>query len=90
MLLLSTEQPILCVSKNLKRKPSINKLYDYTKSGTDIVDQRMGTYALLSVAAFAPHVLDTCRVNASTITGLNKGHDFRKQKIIRLCVGSCF
>ena len=64
VLLLSTAQPILGVSKNLKRKPSIYKLHDYIKGSTDIVDQRMGTYSCLTksrrstVAAFA-YVLDT-------------------------------
>ena len=42
VLLLSTVQPILGVSQNPKKKPAIYKLYDYTKGGTDIIDQRMG------------------------------------------------
>ena len=38
---LSTVQPLLAVTKDDgKRKPSIIKLYDFTKIGTDIVDQR--------------------------------------------------
>ena len=90
MLLLSSVQPILGVSKNPKRKPSIYKLHDYTKGGTDIVDQCMGTYSChtksrrWSMAAFA-YVLDTGRVNASTIVALNKGHDPRKQNHSTLC-----
>ena len=82
VLLLST---VLGMSKNPKRKPSIYKLYDYTKGGTDIVDQRMGTYSCHTksrrwiVAAFA-YVLDSCRVNVFTIVALNKGHDPQKQK----------
>ena len=45
VLLLSTVQPILGISKNPKKQPAIYKLYDYTKGGTDITDQRMGTYS---------------------------------------------
>ena len=84
-LLLSTVQPILGVSKNPKKKPAIYKLYDYTKGGTDIIDQRMGTYSChtksrrWTMAAFS-YVLVTCRVNASTVFALNKGQDPRKQK----------
>ena len=85
VLLLSTVQPILGVSKNPKKKPAIYKLYYYTKGGTDIIDQRMGTYSChtksrrWTMAAFS-YVLDTCRVNASTVFALNKGQDPRKQK----------
>ena len=85
MRLLSTVQPVLGVSKTPKRKFSIYKLYDYTKCGTDIIHQPIGTYSChtksrrWTVAAFA-YVLDTCRVNASTIIALNKGHHSRKQK----------
>ena len=85
VLLLSTVQPILGVSKNPKRKSSIYKLYDYAKGGTDMVDQRVGTYSCHTksrrwiVAAFA-YVLDFSRVNVSTIVALNKGHDPQKQK----------
>ena len=85
VLLLSTVQPILGVIKNPKKKPAIYKLYDYTKGGTDIIDQRVGTYSCYTksrrwtMAAFS-HVLDTCRVNASTVFALNKGQDPRKQK----------
>ena len=60
----------------------INKFkpYDFTKGGTDIIDQKMGTYATKSKsrkwsrAAF-PYLLDTIRVNFSTLIELNKNHD---------------
>ena len=31
-----------------KRKPAILKLYDFTKGGTDVVDQKLGTYTVKS------------------------------------------
>ena len=85
VLLLSTAHPTLGVSKNPKKKPAIYKLYDYTKGGTDIIDQRMGTYSChtksrrWTMAAFS-YVLDNCQVNASTVFALDKGQDPRKQK----------
>ena len=43
VLLLSTLEPILSVtSDDNKVKPAFYKLYDFTKGGTDIIDQRMG------------------------------------------------
>ena len=37
--------PILGTAKdNLRLKPAICKLYDYTKGGTDIIDERMNFY----------------------------------------------
>ena len=38
--------PILGTAKNnLRLKPAIYKLYDYTKGGTDIIDQRLNFYS---------------------------------------------
>ena len=78
VLLLSTMHPILgTVKDNLRLKPSIYKLYDYTKRGTDIIDQRMNFYSSKAksrrwtMIAFA-YVLDTCRVNTSTVIALNQ------------------
>ena len=77
MLLLSTLDPILGVTKDdEKQKPVLYKLYDFTKGGTDIVDQKMGTYTVKSksrkwiMVAFS-YLLDTIRVNACTILALN-------------------
>ena len=40
--MLSTMPPLLGVTKDDgKKKPANTKLYDLTKSGTDIIDQRM-------------------------------------------------
>ena len=47
VLLLSTLDPTLGVTKDdEKQKPALYKLYDFTKGGTDIVDQKMGTYTV--------------------------------------------
>ena len=66
--------PLLATTKDdNKSKPAIYKLYDFSKGGTDIlIDQRMGFYSCKSKSkrwtmnAFS-YVVDTCRVNASTI-----------------------
>ena len=78
VLLLSTMHPILgTVKDSLRLKPAIYKLYDYTKGGTDIIDQRINFYSSKvksrrwTMTAFA-YVLDTCRVNASTVIALNQ------------------
>ena len=77
VLLLSTVPPLLGTTKDdNKSKPAIYKLYDFSKGGTDIIDQRMGFYSCKSKSkrwtmnAFS-YVLDTCRVNASTIYAMN-------------------
>ena len=45
VLLLLTVQPLTGVTKNDGQKePTIYKLYDVTKTGTDVVDQRMSMY----------------------------------------------
>lgn len=66
-------------------KPAILKFYDFSKGGTDIVDQRIGFYTVntksrrWSMAAFA-YILDTARINAQTIYSINKSVDPRKSK----------
>ena len=63
-----------------KTKPAIYKLYDFTKGGTDIVDQKMGSYTVKpksrkwSIVAFS-YLLDTIRVNTSTVFALNNGNN---------------
>ena len=55
-----------------KKKPQIYKLYDFTKGGTDIVDQKMGYHTCKAMSrrwtmtAFY-YILDTIRVNSTTI-----------------------
>ena len=53
-------------------KPSVMKLYDFTKGGTDVVDQRIGKYSTKPKSpkwtrVCFSYVLDTIRVNASTV-----------------------
>ena len=79
VLMLSTIDPILGVTKDDgKNKPAVYKLYDFTKGGTDIVDQKMGTYTVKSKSrkwtkvTFA-YLLDTIRVNSSSLLALNSG-----------------
>ena len=59
-----------------KSKPAIYKLYDFSEGRTDIIGQKMGFYSCKSKSkrwtmnAFS-YVLDTCRVNTSTIYAVN-------------------
>ena len=85
VLLRTTMQPILGTTKDDgKKKPAVYKLYDYTKGGTDVMDQRMASYTCKSkskrwtLTAF-PYILDVCRINAATIVALNKGNDPRQE-----------
>ena len=73
------------VTKDDKQhKPLIYKLYDFTKGGTDIIDQRMGFYTCKpkspkwTLTALS-YLLDTCRVNSSTVYSLNSGKDPQSQ-----------
>ena len=46
VLLLSSMQRLLGTTKeDGKKKPDIYKLYDFTKGGTDVMDQRMATFS---------------------------------------------
>ena len=46
VMILTTVKPILGTSKHdPKLKPAIYKLYNYTKGGTDIIDQNMSFYS---------------------------------------------
>jgi hypothetical protein len=84
VLVMATVRPILGVTKDDgKKKPAIIKLYDFTKGGTDIVDQKIGFYSVKpksrrwTIAAFS-YILDTIRVNAGTIMALNTNTDAKK------------
>ena len=84
VLLLSTVQPLKgCTRDDRKKKPSILKLYDFTKGGTDVMDKRIATYSTKTKSrkwtkVSLSNILDTCRVNASTVYALSKGHDPKK------------
>ena len=84
VLLLSTVSPLHGITKDdNKKKPAIYKVYDFTKGGTDIADQRVGLYTCRTksrrwtMSAFS-YILDMCRVNATTIYALNKNIDPKK------------
>ena len=76
--MLSTAPPILGIPKDDgKTKLGIYKVYDFTKGGTDIVDQRMGfytckpTFRKWTITVFS-YVIDMGRVNSSTTFALEK------------------
>ena len=77
-MILSTVEPILGVTRDdQKKKPSVFKLYDFTKGGTDIVDHKIGSYTVKSKArkwtkVVFFYLLDTVRVNANTVYALVK------------------
>ena len=84
ILMLSTVRPLMGVTKDDgKHKPALYKLYDFTKGGTDIIDQKVGAYTVKpksrrwSVAAFS-FILDTVRVNASSVVALNNNENLDK------------
>ena len=59
-----------------KNKPALHKFYDFTKGGTDIVDQKIGGYTRKAkspkwkmVALY--YILDTARINSITLSSLN-------------------
>ena len=73
VVILSTTRPMhSCTKDDNKSKPQIFKFYDFTKGGTDIVDQ-MNDYfttrakSLRWVMIVLYYMLDTARVNAKTI-----------------------
>ena len=77
VIVLSTIEPLLGTTiDDDKCKPAIIKFYDFTKEGTDIIDQKMGYYTVKTksrrwtMVAFA-YLLDTIRVNASTVLAVN-------------------
>ena len=86
VLVLSTMHPLPGATRDDGyHKPAIIKLYDFTKGGTDIVDQlndyhtcRSRTFRWDVVALFC--VLDTIRVNSKTIWCIKQGLDVQKFK----------
>ena len=84
VLMLSRLNPILEIAKNFKAKPALYKLYDFTKGGTDIVDQKISFFSCKPISRRWPIVafsyfLDTCLVYTSTVLALNQGKDPQKQ-----------
>ena len=68
----TTMRPVLGQTKDAKAKPALLKMYDFTKIGTDIVDQKMVKHDCTfqtnswSKVLFA-FMLNTTRVNAKTL-----------------------
>ena len=86
VVILSTTKPMhSCTKDDNKSKPQIFKFYDFTKGGTDIVDQ-MNDYfttrakSLRWVMIVLYYMLDTARVNAKTIWCIKNGIDHHKLK----------
>lgn len=83
VLIMSTIPPIMGITKDdLKFKPAIGKLYDFTKIVTEIIDQKnaRNTTKTCSVkwtrTAFA-YILDMIRNNAMVVFAMNRGQDPR-------------
>lgn len=81
--MLSTMPALIGVTKDDgKKKPAIMKFYDFSKGGTDIVNQRISHYSVQSasrrwtMAAFS-YVLDTARINSQTMHAINTKCDPR-------------
>ena len=85
VLLLSTVQLILGVTiDDGKKKPAICKLYDFTKAGTDAMEQRISAYTCKAksnpwnLTAFC-YILNVHRINATTVIAFSKKIDLCKQ-----------
>lgn len=84
VLVLSSVPPILGITKDDgKCKPAVIKFYDFSKGGTDIVDQRIGSYSVNTKSrkwtlAVLAYMLDTARINSQTIFALNNELEPRK------------
>ena len=80
VMVLSTVEPLLGVTKDENKKPAIMKFYDFTKGGTDIIDQKMGTYTTKitsnrwTLTAFC-YLLDKIRVYSCTLCALANNKD---------------
>ena len=91
VVLLSAAPLILGITKDDgKSKLGIYKVYDFTKGGTDIIDQRMGFYTCKpksrkrTMTVFS-YVIDMARVNSSTTFPLQKKYDPSKQDSFEYC-----
>ena len=79
VLVLSTTKPLQGVTRDDGcRNPAVIKLYDFTKSGTDNVDQRIAMYSPRTKSAkwtrsALSFVLDTARVNSATLFAIATG-----------------
>ena len=90
VLLLFTMRPLNGITReDNKQKPSIYKFYDFTKGGTDIVDQLNDYYTISSqsnswdLVSFY-YILDPIRVNSKTLFCIKKGLDVKKENTFDL------
>ena len=76
VLLLQTTNAAHCNTSDEKAKPLVYKVYDYTKRGVDIPDQRMASYTTKpktgkwTIVAMS-YVLDMARMNSQTVYEAN-------------------
>ena len=76
VLLLKTMEPAHYVTDDKKKKPNRYKIYDFTKGGIDIPDQRVRTYTCKvktrkwTLVALS-YVLDMARTNSQTVYKIN-------------------
>ena len=91
VILLSTAPPILDITKDDgKSKLEIYKVYDFTKGGTDVINQRMGFYTCKpksrkwSITVFS-YVIDMAHVNSSTTFALRNKYDPCKRDSFEYC-----
>ena len=77
-------RPLMGIARNDgKQKPAIIKFYDFTKDGTDILDQKISKYLCKSVTRSWAMVhffflLDTIRCNALTMYAIKHGKPLSK------------
>ena len=84
VLVLSTKRPLLGITRDdSKLEPTIIKLYDFTKGGTDIMDQKISKYSCKSILNRWTmvnffYILDNIRCNATTLYTLKHKKNPRK------------
>ena len=90
VMVLSTMRPLQGVTiDDGKKKPAIIKFYDFTKGGTDIVDQindfhtcRTQTYRWDLVVLF--YILDTIKTNSKTVWCLKNNKDISSSESFQI------
>ena len=86
VVILTTTYPVKGITMDDKaKKPALFKFYDYTKTGTDLMDQRMARRKYSAKAKSNKwtmvgfyYLIDTARINAQTVWSFNNGVDPRK------------
>ena len=82
---LATVESLLGVAiDEKKQKPTIIKLYNFTKGATDIINQKIWFYNVKTKSRWwtilsLVYLLDTIRVNACSVYAMNNGLDPKKQ-----------